>query len=75
MGLDWRLALVLIALFGFVVGDSLLWTRRTSEEGFFDECDFGPPEIVLVTGVLFYPAWTVTFKLGCAQKFLPKMLR
>jgi hypothetical protein len=58
LGLDSRLALVLIFFLGIVVGDSLLrMVRRPRERS--AERDFGPPEIILVGGFLFYPALLV----------------
>ncbi|MGD0061612.1 MAG: hypothetical protein ABSD58_19565 [Verrucomicrobiia bacterium] len=59
LGLDSTLALVLIAFFGIVVGDSLLRMCWTPKGGLLDERDFGPPEIILVGGFLYFPALLV----------------
>ena len=61
-GLTSRLALVLIAFFGIVVGDSLLRMYRTPGKGSLDERDFRPPEIILVGGFLYFPCLA-----GCAD--------
>ena len=59
LGIDATLALVLIAFFGIVVGDSLLRMYRTPGKGSLDERDFRPPEIILVGGFLYFPALLV----------------
>jgi len=55
LGLGSTLELVLIALFGLVAGDSLLRMWRAPEDRALDERDFGPHEIVLVGGFLYFP--------------------
>jgi hypothetical protein len=55
----YTLALVLIAFFGIVVGNSLLRICRTPGAGSPDERDFGPPEIILVGGFLYFPVLLV----------------
>jgi hypothetical protein len=55
LGIDYTLVLVLILFFGLVVGDSLLRTMRQPREG-TGEREFDLPEIILISGLLFYPA-------------------
>jgi hypothetical protein len=77
LGIDHRLAFVsrprswgLILFFGLVVGDSLLRMMR-QPRGRMREREFGPPEIILVSGFLFYPALLVvlTKLLGSGYYF------
>jgi hypothetical protein len=57
LGLESKLALVLIAFFGIVVGALLVRRRRTpGAEGSPDEHAFGPPELILIGGFLYFPA-------------------
>ena len=51
-------AFVLILLFGLLVGDSLLRMMRQLREGTCER-EFGPPEIILVSSFLIYPALLV----------------
>jgi hypothetical protein len=55
VGLDNKLALVLILFFGMVVGNSLLRTLRGPKDG-MPKRRSGLPDIVLTGGLLFYPA-------------------
>ena len=59
LGLNWTLALVLIVFFGIVIGDWFLQRCRTPGKGSLDECNFSPPEIILVAGFLYFPALLV----------------
>jgi hypothetical protein len=60
LGLAYNPAFVLILFFGLVVGDSLLRVMRQPGEG-TPEGDFSLPEIILVSGFLFYPVLLVVF--------------
>ena len=65
LGLDSKLALVLVAFFGIVVGASLLRMCRMAGEASLDGRDLGLSEIVLVGGFLYFPALLVVLtKLG-----------
>ena len=64
LGIDSKLSLVLIAFFGIAVGESLLRMCRTpGGEGSLNERDFGPPEIILVGGFLYFPAILVVLTM------------
>jgi len=58
LGLDSKLVSVLILFFGLVVGDSLLRMVRPPRKRPC-ECGFSAPEIILVSGFVFYPALLV----------------
>src|SRR5262249_32640128 len=58
LGIAFIWAFVLILCFGLLVGDSLLRRMRQLREG-TPEHEFGPPEIILVSGFLLYPALLV----------------
>ena len=73
LGLDSTLALVLIAFFGIVVGESLLRMCRTpGREGSLDERDFGLPEIILVGGFLCFPAILVVLTKCLHSGYTPR---
>ncbi len=73
LGLDSTLALVLIAFFGIVVGESLLRMCRTpGGEGSLDERDFGSPEIILVGGFLYFPAILVVLTKFLHSGYTPR---
>ena len=55
LGLDAKLASVLIIFFGLVAGGSLLRMMRHTREG-TRERGFSPAEIILISGFLLYPA-------------------
>ena len=71
LGLDSILALVLVVFFGIVVGDTLLRMWRRPREG-SPERDFGPPEIILVGGFLFYPALLVVLAKSLDSGYAPR---
>lgn len=59
LGISSTLALVLIVFFGKVAGGSLLRMCRTPGKGTVDERSFSAPEIILVSGFLYFPALLV----------------
>ena len=71
MGLDDKLAFVLILFFGLVVGDSLLRMMGQPREG-MREHEFAPPEIILVSGFLFYPALLVVLTRLLGSGYTPR---
>lgn len=71
LGLDPRPTVVLIALFGIVVGDSLLrMLRKPRAES--PERSFGPPEIILIGGLLSYPALLVVLTKLLQSGYTPR---
>ncbi len=71
-GIDAKLALVIIVFFGTAVGNSLLHLYRTPREGSLEECDFSPPEIVLVAGFLYFPALLVVLTKLMGSGYTPR---
>jgi hypothetical protein len=57
---------------GIVVAESLLRTCRKPGEGSLDERDFGPPEIVLVGGFLYFPALLVALTKLLHSGYAPR---
>lgn len=64
-------AFVLILCFGLLVGDSLLRMMRQCREG-THECEFGPPEIILVSSFLIYPALLVVLTKLLGSGYTPR---
>jgi hypothetical protein len=65
------LALVLIIFFVMVVGDSLPGMLRQPRER-RGERGFSPPEIILVSGFLFYPALLVVLTKLLGSGYTPR---
>jgi hypothetical protein len=59
LGLGSTFELALIAFFGIVSGDSLLRMWRTPADRYLDEHDFGPHEVILISGFLYLPVFLV----------------
>jgi hypothetical protein len=71
LGLADKFALVLILLSGLMVGHSLLRTMRRRRQGMREQ-EFGPPEIILVSGLLFYPALLVVLTRLLGSGYTPR---
>ena len=67
--LQW--AFVLILCFGLLLGDSLLRMMRQLREG-TREREFGPPEIILVSNFLIYPALLVVLTKLLDSGYTPR---
>jgi hypothetical protein len=72
LGLGSNLALVLIAFFGIVLGDSLLRMCRTARSGSVDERGLDPSEIILVGGFLYLPALLVVLTKLLHSGYVPR---
>ncbi len=70
-GLDPKLAFVLILLFVLVVCELFLRMKRQPQRG-MREGDFTLPEIVLVSGFLFYPALLVVLTKLLGSGYTPR---
>jgi hypothetical protein len=71
-GLSFQLALVLIAFFGIVAGDSLLRTYRTTGGGPLDGCELHPSEMILVGGFPYFPALLVVLTKLLHSGYVPR---
>jgi hypothetical protein len=71
LGLDVKLALVLILFFAVLAGQRLLRTLRGHREE-ISRHDFSLPEIMLVGGLLFYPAFLVVLTKVLGGGYVPR---
>lgn len=72
LGIDYRLAIVLIAFFGLVVVASFLRMYRTSSQISHAKRQFSPPEVILVGGFLCFPALLVVLTKLLHSGYTPR---
>lgn len=71
LGVADKFAFVLILFFGLAVGDSLLRIMRQPGQG-MREREFSPAELILVSGLLFYPALLVVLTRLLGSGYTPR---
>jgi hypothetical protein len=71
LGFGYDITFLIVALIGMSVGAALLRSLRESKKG-AQHSDFGPSELVLIAGLLFYPALLVVLTKLLHSGYVPR---